>query len=220
MMFRVRLFRGLRHPDYFTYELKTMESVGKLWPQVLTLILLSGLIAGISASFGIGSEYLSSNLVSGSSADVAMQMGLFVFGQALWGLFYGTVILFLSSLWFWSMTDTDMNRFVVVQLMVLILLLIEKVLLIPVSLVLGVPEVSSPFSLGPIVQTFTSQTFLINFFASITVFKLWAMWIQYKYVRALTEKSRVVTLALVIGLNLLYWLFSALFSIIQFEKII
>jgi hypothetical protein len=220
MMFRIRLFRGLRHPGYFTYELKTMESVGTVWRQVVTLILLSGLISGISASFGIGSEYLSTNLVDTSEAEFAMQKALFVIGQVLWGLFYGTVMIYLSSLWFWSLTDTEMNRFVVVQMMVLIILLIEKLLLIPVSLVLGVPEVSSPFSLGPLVQTFTSHGFLVHFFAGITLFKLWAMWIQYIYVRALTEKSRAVVLGLVIGLNLLFWLFSAFFSIIQFEKLI
>jgi F0F1-type ATP synthase membrane subunit c/vacuolar-type H+-ATPase subunit K len=220
MMFQIRLLRGLRHPNYFTYELKNTEAVGKIWSPVLTLILLSGLIAGLSGFFGIGSEYLSKNLVSSQTAEYEMQKALFVIGQILWGLFYGTVILYLSALWFWSLSDTELKRFVIMQLLVLVILLLEKLISIPVCLVLGVPEISSPFSLGPIAQSVMDNGFLVNFFASITLFKVWVIWVQYQYVRALTEKSRAVVWALVLGLNLIYWLFSALFSIIQFEKII
>ena len=220
MMFQIRLLRGLRHPDYFTYELKNTEAVGKVWMHVVTLILLSGFISGLSAFYGIGSEYLAGNLVTMPSSEYEMQKALFVLGQVLWGLFYGTMMIFLSAFWFWSLSDNEMKRFVVMQLLVLIILLIEKLLLIPVHLLLGVPEVSSPLSLGPIAQSLTSKGVIIDFFAGITLFKAWAIWIQYQYVRALTEKPRVIVWLLVLGLNIVYWLISALFSIIQFEKII
>jgi hypothetical protein len=220
MMFRIRLFRGLRHPNYFMYELKTTESVGRVWGLALLLILISGFVFGMSGFFGIGSEYLSKRFLSLTPEEFQLQKALFITGQTLWGLLYGSMILYLSSFWFWSMTDTELNRFVVMQLLVLIILLLEKGILIPVSLLLGIPEISSPFSLGPIAQTLTSNSFAIHFFAGISLFKVWAMAIQYLYVRALTENSRGKVLALVLGLNLLYWLLSAFFSIIQFEKII
>jgi len=220
MMFQIRLMRGLRHPNYFMYELRTAETVGTVWRYVLILILLSGFVFGLSGYVGIGSEYLSKKFLTLSPEELQIQKAFFVVGQTLWGLFFGLVMLYLSSFWFWSMTDTDLNRFVVMQLLVLIILLLEKILLIPVSLLLGVPEISSPFSLGPMAQTLTDNSFLINFFAGITLFKLWAICVQYLYVRALTDKSRVVVLALVLGLNLIYWLMSAFFSIIQFEKVI
>jgi hypothetical protein len=220
MMFQIRLMRGLRHPDYFMYELRTTESVGKVWRHVLILTLISGLVFGLSGYLGIGSEYLSKKFLSLSPEEFQLQKAMFVAGQTLWGLFYGLVILYLSSFWFWSMTDTDLNRLVIMQLLVLIVLLLEKLLLIPVSLLLGVPEVSSPFSLGPIAQTLTDNSFAIHFFAGISLFKGWVVAIQYLYVRALTGKSRAVVLSLVLGLNLIYWLMSALFSIIEFEKVI
>ena len=220
MMFQIRLMRGLRHPNYFMYELRTTESVGRVWKHSLILILISGLLFGMSGYFGVGSEYLAKKFLPLDPAEFELQKAFFVAGQVLWGLFYGAAILYLSSFWFWTMTDTELNRFMVMQMMVLMILLFEKALLIPITLIIGVPEVSSPISLGPIVQTLTGNSILINFFGGITLFKLWAVWIQYIYVRALTDKSRVVVWALVLGLNLLYWLLSALFAFIQFEKII
>lgn len=214
------LIRGLKHPNYFTYELKNNESIGRVWMQVVALIALSGFISGISAFYGIGSEYLARSLIGMPAEQYEMQKALFVTGQTLWGLFYGTMVIFLSAFWFWSLTDTEFKRYVVMQLLVMLILLLEKLLLIPISLYLGVPEASSPFSLGPIVQSFTDHSVLVTFFASISIFKVWVIWVQYQYVRALTEKSRAVVWALVLGLNLSYWLLGALFSIIQFEKII
>jgi len=220
MMFQIRLMRGLRHPNYFTYELSTTESVGKVWRHTLIMILISGLVFGVSGYFGIGSEYLAKKFLTLSPEEFQLQKALFVAGQILWGLFYGLVILYISSFWFWSMTDTELNRFVIMQLLVLIVLLLERLVLIPVSLLLGVPEASSPFSLGPIAQTLTDNSFAVNFFGGVSLFKGWVIIIQYLYVRALTGKSRIIVLSLVLSLNLIYWLLSAFFSIIQFEKVI
>lgn len=220
MIFQIRLLRGLRRPNDFLYELRTTESVGTVWRYVLVLILISGFVFGLSGYAGIGSEYLSKKFLTLSPEELQIQKAFFVVGQTLWGFFFGLVMLYLSSFWFWSMTDTDLNRFMIMQLLVLIILLLEKILLIPVSLLLGVPEISSPFSLGPVAQSLTDNSFLIYFFAGITLFKVWGMYVQYLYVRALTEKSRVVVLTLVLALNLIYWLMSAFFSIIQFEKVI
>ncbi|MBM4761495.1 hypothetical protein [Bacillus sp. B15-48] len=218
--FQIRLLRGLRRPNDYIYDLKNTESVGKVWRHVIALILLSGFVSGLSAFFGIGGEYLADELTKASAAEFEWKKLLFLIGQVLWGFFYGAVILYLSSLWFWSMTDTGLRKFLVMQLIVLLVLLVEKLLFIPVSLLLGVPELSSPFSFGPIAQSLTNNAFIVNFFSAITIFKLLAMWIQYCYVRGLTEKSRAIVLGLVLGLNLLYWLFTAVFSIIHFENII
>jgi len=219
-MFQIRLMRGLRQPNDFMYELRTTESVGKVWKHSLFFLLISGLVFGVSGYFGIGSEYLAKKFLSLSPTEFQLQKAIFVTGQAVYGLFYATIILYFSAFWFWSMTDTEYKKFLVMQMLVLTVLLVEKVLLIPISLLLGVPEISSPLSLGPIAQSLTENSFLIQFFAGITLFKIWAMVVQFLYVRSLTGKSRIVVLSLVLGLNLLFWLISAFFSIIQFEKVI
>ena len=216
----IRLFRGLRHPSYFTYELREAEDPGRTWKRALLLIGLSGIVFGLGGYFGLGSEYLSSMLTGSDRTEYELYKVLHAIGQALWGLFYGTAIIYLSALWFWSMTDVDLGRYVIVQLMVLILLLAEQLLLIPVSILLDIPAESSPFSFGPMIQLLTENSYLIHLFGGITLFKLWAACIQYIYVRALSGKSRIAVLAMVAGLNLLYWLFGALFAVIKFENII
>lgn len=219
-MFRIRLMRGLRHPSYFSYELNTIETVGKVWKHALFLILLSGLLFGATAYLGINSEYLSKKLTQLPRDEFEMHKALFILGQVLWGLFYGAVVIYIPSLFFWSLSDQEMRPILVVQFLVLLILLLEKVVLIPVNLSLGVPEISSPFSLGPIAQSLTGNQFFMYFFACISLFKLWAMYIQYMYLNVLIEKSAKFVLGMVIGINILFWLMSALFSIIQFEKLI
>ncbi|PLR94477.1 hypothetical protein [Bacillus sp. T33-2] len=220
MMFRSHLIRGLSHPDIYSYQLKKAEEAEGVWKRAVLLILASGLIFGLSAYFGIGSEYLSRKLTELSGSEFEMHKVLYVIGQLLWGLFYGAAIIFLPALFFWTLSDLELKKLIVVQLLVLLILLAEKLIMIPVNLALGLPDESSPFSLGVLAQTFTSNGFIVSFLASITIFKAWAIWIQIKYLKDLTEKSMKVVVAMVVGLNVALWLLGALFSIIQFEKII
>lgn len=217
---RVEVLRGLfQYPNY-TYKLRDSEEVAGVWKKATLLILLSGLVFGFSAYFGIGSEYLSKKLTAISRDEYEMHKLLFMGGQTLLGLVFGAVMIFLPALFFWTLSDLDLKKLVSVQLFVLPIFLLEKLIVIPLALLLGLTQVSSPFSLGIIAQYLTGNDFLIYFFASITLFKIWAIFIEYKYLKMLTEKSPRIILSMVLGINLIIWIFAALFSFIQFEKIL
>jgi len=219
-MNRIHVLRGLFYPDLYTYKLRDSEYVPGVWKNTVMLVLLSGLIFGISAYFGIGSEYLSKNLTAVSRENYELQKLLFMIGQLIWGLFYGIAMIFIPALFFWTFSDIELKKFVTVQLYVMPVLLLEKVINIPLATGLGLIKTSSPFSLGVIAQYITNKDFIIYFLAAITLFKIWAIFIEYKYIKMLTGKRRGIVLLLVIGINLIFWLFSALFSFIQFEKIL
>lgn len=219
-MNRIHVLRGLFYPDLYTYKLRDSEYVPGVWKNTAMLVLLSGLIFGISAYFGIGSEYLSKNLTAVSRENYELQKLLFMIGQLIWGLFYGIAMIFIPALFFWTFSDIELKKFVTVQLYVMPVLLLEKVINIPLATGLGLIKTSSPFSLGVIAQYITNKDFIIYFLAAITLFKIWAIFIEYKYIKMLTGKRRGIVLLLVIGINLIFWLFSALFSFIQFEKIL
>lgn len=219
-MNRIHVLRGLFYPDLYTYKLRDSEYVPGVWKNTAMLVLLSGLIFGISAYFGIGSEYLSKNLTAVSRENYELHKLLFMIGQLIWGLFYGVAVIFIPALFFWTFSDIELKKFVTVQLYVMPVLLLEKVINIPLATELGLIKTSSPFSLGVIAQYITSNDFIIYFLAAITLFKIWVIFIEYKYVKMLTGKRPGIVLLLVIGINLLFWLFSALFSFIQFEKIL
>lgn len=217
---RIPVLRGLFHHDLYTYKLRDSEYVPGVWKNTTMLILLSGLIFGISAYFGIGSEYLSKNLTSISRENYEMHKLLFMIGQIIWGFFYGAAMIFIPALFFWTLSDIGLKKFVTVQQFVLPILLLEKLLIILLATTLGLTKVSSPFSLGVIAQYITGNDFVMYFLAAISLFKVWAIFIEYKYVKMLTGKRPGIVLLMVIGLNLVFWLFSALFSFVQFEKIL
>lgn len=219
-MNRIHVLRGLFYPDLYTYKLRDSEYVPGVWKNTAMLVLLSGLIFGISAYFGIGSEYLSKNLTAVSRENYELHKLLFMIGQLIWGLFYGIAMIFIPALFFWTLSDIDLKKLVTVQLYVMPVLLLEKVINIPLATELGLIKTSSPFSLGVIAQYITDNDFIIYFLAAITLFKIWVIFIEYKYIKMLTGKRPGIVLLLVIGINLIFWLFSALFSFIQFEKIL
>jgi hypothetical protein len=217
---RLPVLRGLFYPDLYTYKLRDSEYVPGVWKNTTMLLLLSGLIFGISAYFGIGSEYLSKNLTAISRENYELHKLLFMFGQIIWGLFYGAAMIFIPALFFWTLSDIGLKKFVTVQQFVLPILLLEKVIIIPLATTLGLIKITSPFSLGVIAQYITGNDFIIYFLGAISLFKVWAIFIEFKYVKMLTGKKPGMVLLMVIGINVVFWLFSALFSFVQFEKIL
>jgi hypothetical protein len=217
---RVEVLRGLFNYPYYTYKLKDAEHVPGVAKNATLLILLSGLVFGISAYFGIGSEYLSKKLTSISREEYEMQKLLFMAGQTILGLVFGAIMIFLPALFFWTLSDLELKKLLTVQFFVLPIFLIEKLIMIPFALSLGLTQVSSPFSLGTIAQYITGNDFIIYFLATISIFKLWAIFIEYKYLKMLTGKNTKIVMLMVIGINLIIWLFSALVSFIQFDKIL
>lgn len=217
---RLPVLRGLFYPDLYTYKLRDSEYVPGVWKNTTMLLLLSGLIFGISAYYGIGSEYLSKNLTAISRENYELHKLLFMFGQIFWGLFYGAAMIFIPALFFWTLSDIGLKKFVTVQQFVLPILLLEKVIIIPLATTLGLIKITSPFSLGVIAQYITGNDFIIYFLGAISLFKVWAIFIEFKYVKMLTGKKPGMVLLMVIGINVVFWLFSALFSFVQFEKIL
>jgi hypothetical protein len=220
MMNKVEVLRGLFHYKYYSYKLRDAEEVSGVWKKAALLILLSGLIFGISAYFGIGSEYLAKKLTEISREEYEMHKLLFMAGQTIMGLFFGAAMIFLPALFFWSLSDLELKKLLAVQFFVLPILLLEKLIVIPLATGLGLTEASSPFALGTIAQYITGNDFIIYLLASVSLFKGWAIFIEYNYLKLLTEKNPKLLLTMVIGINLVFWLFAALFAFIQFEKIV
>lgn len=217
---RIEVIRGLFNYNYYTYKLRDSERFLGVWKNAVILILLSGLIFGISAYFGVDSEYLSKKLTSISRNEYEMNKFLFLAGQTIQGLFFGASMLFLPALFFWTMTDLEFKRLLTIQFFVMPIFLLEKLLIVPLALFLGLTKVSSPFSLGVIAQYITGNDFIIHFLAYLSLFKVWAIFIEYKYLKMLTDKSPRMVILLILAIHLVIWLFAALFSFIQMEKIL
>jgi hypothetical protein len=216
----IEVFRGLFNYNYCTYKLRDTERFPGIWKKTILFILLSGLIFGFSAYLGVDSEYLSKKLTSIPRAEYEMNKLLFLAGQTIQGLVFGAVMLFLPALFFWTVTDLEFKRLLTIQLFIMPVLLLEKLLIVPMALYLGLTKVSSPFSLGVIGQYITGNDFIIHFLAYISLFKIWTIFIEYKYLKALTDKNPKIVLLLILAIHLVICLFAALFSFVQMEKIL
>ncbi|MDQ0269219.1 hypothetical protein [Cytobacillus purgationiresistens] len=220
MGYRVPLFRGLREPYIISHQLRKEESFVGLWKRILLLVAVSMAIMGFSVYFGIGSEIVSKSLTDLARSDYEAYKTLFGAGQIVWGLIWALLVIFIPSLFFWTLIDVEYRKLLSVQLFVTIIFLIEKVVNIPFSIFLGVGTESNIFSLGIIVQSLTSIELIIHFFANITLFQIWAVIIQYIYFRRLSEKSPRFLLFTLIGFYLFVAMVSSLLSYIKFENII
>lgn len=220
MIYRVQLFRGLKDPYTIGHQLTKAEKIEGTWKYTLILIFTSFLLHSISAYLGIGSEILSKQIYQLNVAEFEATKLLFAIGQVLSGVLGTILFIFFPALIFWLFSDTDYLKFINIQLIITTIILIEKAVTIPFHYYLGLDPISLPYSLGVIAQYLIDYRYIILFLAEITFFQIWVIVLQYTYIKKLIDRSKSIVLAIVIATNVVIWLVLALFSYIDFEKIL
>lgn len=217
MFFQIRLWKGLTTPYVTAHQLHKAESYTGIWKRTTILLVIALILSSISAYFGIGNEQMSKLIYQLSTSEFESLKGLFAIGQVLQYVLVTAILIFLPALIFWIFTDIEYRKLVVIQLYVVTIFLFEKIIAIPMQLYFGLDYASSPFSLGVIGQYVSEHELVHNFFGEISLFAIWAILIQYTYLKVVTEKSKRILLLLILSINLLIWIFTALFSFIKFE---
>ncbi|MGM0853888.1 MAG: hypothetical protein ACQEWI_14975 [Bacillota bacterium] len=217
----VRLFRGITHPSTFFYQLKEMEVIKGYRKRVFFLFLLSIIVFGLISSFGIGMDPLSKEMTKLSPTTYELEKFLFFLGRLLAGLLYAAIVLFFSSLIFWTISDEgEYRKLVITQGIVLMILLVEKLTYIPLSLFLSLDWYSSPLSLGVITQYITSKTYVIYLMGSFSLFKVWVFYIQYKGIKQLTNQKNWIIWLVILLTNLFFWSLNALLAFLNISTLI
>ncbi|WP_102273762.1 hypothetical protein [Cytobacillus massiliigabonensis] len=220
MIYRIRFLKDIRYPQTFFYQLKNAEIHNGFWSRFSLLALVSIAISFIYAYYGIGTEAISKEIYQLSGSEFEMKKAIFAAGKLLFGLVYPFLIVFLPSLFFWSVTDGSFKKIAIIQVFVLLIVLIEKALFIPFAISLGIHPESSPFTLGVIMQYITNADILIYFFGMISIFKVLAMVLQYFGLKELTSKEPIFIFWMVMAINGFFWLVSALLSYIKIENLL
>jgi hypothetical protein len=220
MIYRVQLFRGLKDPYIIGYQLTKAEKMEGTWKYTIILTFASFLIYSISAYLGLGSEQLSNQIDQLTSSEFEATKLLFALGQVLIGVLGTVLFIFFPALVFWLFSDTYFIKLVNIQLFITTIILLEKAIGIPFHYYLGLDPVSLPYSMGVIAQYLTDYRYITLFLAQITLFQIWAIVLQFTYVKAIIDRNNKVVLAIVIGTNIFIWLVLALYSYIDFEKIL
>lgn len=213
------LLEGLLKPKEFIDQLREFGDSRILRNSIIFLAAISFFIYAIGAYWGVGTETLSKELTVLLPGEFETKKLMFIIGKSLWGIAFVILHLFLPALFFWSLTDLEYKKLLVIQVLVCAILLMEKVLFFPIAARLGLDMSSSPFTLGVLGQYITDYSFVIDLLGAISLFHLWAMLIQYITLKALSEKPTKQILLIVISINLIYWIITALTSHIRIDVI-
>ncbi|WP_409252215.1 hypothetical protein V1502_19300 [Bacillus sp. SCS-153A] len=220
MFNEVKLLKGVFHPSICFYQLRESEMLKDYYKKILLLFLLSMVIFGLNGIFGLGGVPLSKNILALSPIDFEIHKFYFFVGRLLLGLLYAAFILFIPALLFWTLYEAEFKKLVVLQGITLIVLLIEKLTYLPLLTYLSLNWYSSPLALGVMSQYITDNEWLKYFLGSISVFKVWAMILQFIGLRWLTEIKRITILLWIILVNLLFWSITAFLAYIDFAILV
>lgn len=215
MIYQVRLLKGLFTLEKSRYTLQNAEAVTHIGRNIVLLYVASLLLFCLYGFLGIGSESFSENLAELSNSEFEMGKMLILAGNAVAGLLYPTVYLFLIALFVWALTDIAYLKILIVQMIVFIVQLLEKLLVLPFFVYLDINHDANPFSLGVISQYLVSSEYIIHLFSEITIFQVLVIAIQYYYLKKMTERNTYTLLAVITLSYIAMWLVNALLAYVK-----
>ena len=212
MTYRVHLFRLLFSMEDDLFRIKKAERIEQLWKVNVVLIVAAIAIYFWMAFLGLGTERISGIAVTLSDTAYETSKLWFILGRALYAILFAAFILFFPSLLFYLLTGIPYQKLVIMQQVVLVVMLMERLLWIPLVIFVGLNWQVSPLSLGIIASYITEIPWVILFFGAITLFQLWIIWFQVKYISAFSEMKQYVIAMNVILLHFLGWCLTALIA--------
>lgn len=204
-MFDLNVFKILFSVNDSIARLKEAEKINNVWKVSSLLILASMIIYGWMAYLGIGSNVILSSGRRFSPDVYESSKFWFIIGRTMFGALYALFIIFVPALIFKWLTNIEFKKLVTMQLVVLFVALIERLTWIPVVLSAGIDIHVSPFSFGILAAYFTSKTWVIYFFGAISIFQLWIIWFQVKFISSLIDVKKVLIWISVIVLHIVEW---------------
>jgi hypothetical protein len=217
----VKLLKGLTQTSFFFYQLKEMEVLKGYRRSIFNLFLLSAFIFGLISAFGIGMDPLSKELTKLSQTSYELEKFIFILGRIIAGILYASIILFVPAVIFWTISEKgEYRKLIIVQALVLLILLLERLTYIPLSMFFSLDWFSSPLSLGVIAQYITTKPWVIYFLGSFSLFKVWIFYIQYKGLKLLTEQKNWLIWTVILLTNLFFWAITAFLAYIDFSTLI
>lgn len=205
MLYRVNLAKFFFPIDDHLYTLKRAESLKNLWKLFALLIFASAGVYAWMAVLGIGSDIISTEAAALNAFEYEAGKVWFVLGRMAFAAIFAVLVLIVPSLFFYAITEIPYRKLLVMQQIVLLVMLIERVLWIPLAVFAGLDWFASPWAFGIITSYFTDLPWVIFFFGAISLFQLWIIWFQVKFIGFMSDIKRVWLWVNVIGIHILYW---------------
>lgn len=215
MTYHINLVKLFFSMDDHLYRIDKAEKIKSLWKLCALLCLCSIIIYAWMACLGIGSDILSGNATLLSAHEYELNKLGFVVGRCVYAILLTGIILFLSSLVFYSITGISFRKLVIMQQVVLVIMFVERVIWIPLMLYWGLDWYISPLSFGVVASYLTENSWLVYFFGALSLFQLGIIWFQAKFLCYLSlVKWRWVWLTVIL-LHIFYWAAAASLALVD-----
>ncbi|MFD2043137.1 hypothetical protein ACFSTA_19605 [Ornithinibacillus salinisoli] len=212
MTYSIHLIKLFFAIDDHVFRIRRAETIKNLWKLAILVSFFSVVIYAWMALLGIGSDLISSNAVHLSSHEYELRKFWFIIGRISFSILLAVVVLFIPSFIFYLVTSIPYRKLVLMQLIVLSVMLLERVIWIPFFLYVGLDWYVSPLSFGIIASYMTENPFLIYLFGSISLFQLWIIWFQIKFLQKLSATKKLWIWVTVILLHIAFWIVTALLA--------
>lgn len=212
MVYRVQIFKFLSSIGDHIYRVKRAEKITNLIRTSILLILTSAIIYGWMASLGIGSNIISTNSALLGESGYELSKFWFMIGRALYGAIFAAIILFVPGLLFYLFTEIPYQKLIVMQQVVLIVILLERLIWIPLVVFVGLDWYASPLSLGIIFSYLLEVDWFIYFFGAISLFQIWIIWFQYRVLHGLSGVKKSTLWISILLLHVFGWVLAAMLA--------
>lgn len=212
MTYTINLFKFFFNMDDHIFRIRKAEKIRRLWMMSALLTFISVLVYIWMAYLGIGSDIISRGAVGLSAGAYESGKFWFLIGRAIYAVFIAAIVLFLPSLLFYLLTEILYRKLMIMQQVVLVIMLIERLIWIPLMLLVGLDWYVSPLSFGIIVSYITDISWVIYFFGAISLFQLWIIWFQVRFITSLVPMRKRWIWLNVILLHVLGWALTALIA--------
>lgn len=212
MTYSLQVFRFIFAVDDHIFRIGKAEEVRNPWKSIFLLGLFTIFVYGVMGMLGMGSTLISNGAVLLDPAEYEMQKLWFIIGRIVFALIFVLFILSIPTFIFYWVTRVPFKKILLMQVVILFLMLVERVLWIPLAVYFGLDWFVSPFSFGVIASYFTDIHLLIYLFGAISLFQLWIIGIQIKFLIRLSNIHKGWIYATVILFHLAIWTVTAIVS--------
>src|SRR5699024_1572405 len=181
MLFHVNIVKFFFPIDDHLFRLQKAEALKNLWKICILLILCSAGVYTWMALLGLGTDIISAEATGLTLFQYEAAKVWFVLGRMAFAVVFALLVLFIPSLIFYAFTDIPYKKLVVLQEIVLLIMLVERVLWIPFAVYAGLDWFAAPWSFGIIASYLTDASWVIFFFGAISLFQLWIIWFLVKF---------------------------------------
>lgn len=218
MFFNFTFRHFFLNPGRLASELKN-STMQAFWRRVMLVFIISLIVFSLRSFWGMNTERLTALMVT-STADYTLARYGALVGSMIWSVLYAAFHLFGIAFVLSFVIGIPFKKLLPMQLLMTLLLLLEKAIIFTVFYLTGTSMNLSFLSFGPLAATYFELPFFIFFFNQLTLTTAIIIGYQYHFIRTygeLLKKSRL--LLTLIGIHLLMAIFVASIGLLPIEDL-